>query len=159
MKGIIAIVGPSRPDKETEDRAFRAGKLVAEAGFILATGGLGGAMYHASRGAKSAGGTVIGVLPGRYPDRANPYVDIVLATGLGHIRNIILVNISCGVIAVGMSPGTLTEIAWALREGVPIIGFMPAHPGLEMNFTEDTETLREFLKEIAETLNRPEAIV
>jgi len=146
VRKIVAVVGPSRPDKETKERAFLAGRLVAEAGFILATGGLGGAMYHASRGAKSAGGTVIGVLPGREPEKANRYVDITFATGLGYIRNLILVNISCRVIAVGMSPGTLTEVSWALKEKVPIIGFMPAHPGLEMNFTQDEEEVREFLR-------------
>ena len=64
------MVGPSRPDNDAKLRAFLAGRAVAEAGFILATGGMGGAMYHASRGAREAGGTVIAVLPGRDPGRA-----------------------------------------------------------------------------------------
>ncbi|MGB9590731.1 MAG: TIGR00725 family protein, partial [Candidatus Hydrothermia bacterium] len=87
MKRIIAVVGPSRPDNDAKLRAFLAGRAVAEAGFILATGGMGGAMYHASRGAREAGGTVIAVLPGRDPGRANRHAHIVLATGLGYIRN------------------------------------------------------------------------
>jgi len=150
MKGIIAIVGPSKPDPETKTRAFIAGRSVAEAGFILATGGLGGAMYHASRGAKAAGGTVIGILPGKEPERANRYADIVLATGLGYMRNFLLVNISRGVIAVGMSPGTMTEVAWALKECIPTFGFMPPYPGLEMSFSEDEEKLRKFLGNLRE---------
>lgn len=149
MKKIVAVVGPSNPDSETKERAFLAGKAIAEAGFILATGGLGGAMSHASRGAKKAGGMVIGVLPGRESSRANRFTDIVLATGLGYIRNLLLVNISSGVVAVGMSPGTLTEVAWALREGIPCFGFMPLHPGLEMPFSQDEKDLRKFLKEIS----------
>jgi uncharacterized protein (TIGR00725 family) len=150
MKGIIAIVGPSKPDPETKTRAFVAGRAVAEAGFILATGGLGGAMYHASRGAREAGGTVIGILPGKEPERANRYADIVLATGLGYMRNFLLVNVSLGVIAVGMSPGTLTEVAWALREGIPVLGFMPPHPGLGMTFSEDEDDLVRFLESLGE---------
>ncbi len=145
MNRIIAVVGPSKPDPGTKRRAFIAGRAVAEAGFILATGGLGGAMYHASHGAREAGGTVIGILPGKEPERANRYADIVLATGLGYIRNFLLVNISRAVVAVGMSPGTMTEVAWALKESIPTFGFMPPYPGLEMPFSEDEEKLREFL--------------
>lgn len=148
MKRIIAVVGPSKPDPKTKARAFIAGRAVAEAGFILATGGMGGAMYHASRGAKEAGGTVIGILPGKEPDRANRYADIVLATGLGYMRNFLLVNVSRGAIAVGMSPGTLTEVAWALRGGVPVFGFMPPYPGLEMPFSEDKNDLVRFLERL-----------
>lgn len=145
MKEIIAIVGPSKPDPGAKERAFVAGRAVAEAGFLLATGGLGGAMYHASRGAKGAGGTVIAVIPGRDPGKANRYADIVLATGLGYMRNFLLVNISRAVVAVGMSPGTMTEIAWALKERISTFGFMPPHPGLEMPFSEEEEKLKEFL--------------
>ncbi|MEO0180045.1 MAG: TIGR00725 family protein [candidate division WOR-3 bacterium] len=150
MKGIIAVVGPSKPDEKTKKRAYIAGRAIAEAGFILATGGLGGAMAHASRGAKKAGGTVIGVLPGRDPKKANRFVDIVLGTGLGGMRNFLLVNISRAVVAVGMSTGTLTEVSWALRKGIPIFGFMPPYPGLEMPFSEDEEDLRGFLRKFSD---------
>ncbi len=146
---IIAVIGPSRPDKNTRLRAERAGKAVAEAGFILATGGLRGCMAAASRGAKSAGGTVIGVLPWSDPEKANPHVDIVLATGLGYMRNMMLVNISAGVVCVGMSKGTLTEASWAIRQKKPIIGFMPEYPGLDMEFSLNPERLRRFLRELA----------
>ena len=148
MKRIVAIIGPSSPDPGARSRASVAGRLVAEAGFVLATGGMGGCMAAASRGAKSGGGTVLAILPGRDPGRTTQHVDMVLATGFGYLRNMLLVNISTGIVCVGMSPGTLTEASWALREAKPIFGFMPPWPGLEMQFSEDPEALANFLREL-----------
>src|SRR5438309_12074203 len=79
-------------------------------------------MEHAARGARAAGGLTIGLLPGEAPDDANPHIDVAIATGLGHARNAILARTADGVVAVGGGLGTLSEIALALRNGIPTIG-------------------------------------
>jgi uncharacterized protein (TIGR00725 family) len=89
---------------------------------VLICGGLTGVMEHAARGARAAGGLTIGLLPGDDPDEANEYVQVAIATGLGHARNAILARTADGVVAVGGGLGTLSEIALALRNGRPTIG-------------------------------------
>jgi uncharacterized protein (TIGR00725 family) len=79
-------------------------------------------MEHAARGARAAGGLTIGLLPGNDPREANPYIDVAIATGLGHGRNAVLVLSADGVVAVGGGLGTLSEIALALRSGRPAVG-------------------------------------
>jgi len=79
-------------------------------------------MEHAARGARSAGGLTIGLLPGEDPAEANPYIDIAIATDLGHGRNAILARTADGVVAIGGGLGTLSEIALALRTGRPAVG-------------------------------------
>jgi len=89
---------------------------------VLICGGLTGVMEHAARGARAAGGLTIGLLSGDDPDDANEYVQVAIATGLGHARNAILARTADGVVAVGGGLGTLSEIALALRNGRPAIG-------------------------------------
>ena len=79
-------------------------------------------MEHAARGARAAGGLTIGLLPGEDPNEANEYIDVAIATGAGHARNAVLVRTADGVVALGGGLGTLSEIALALRNGVPTIG-------------------------------------
>lgn len=79
-------------------------------------------MEHAARGARAAGGLTIGLLPGEDPDEANEYIDVAIATGLGHARNAVLARTADGVVALGGGLGTLSEIALALRNGRPTIG-------------------------------------
>src|SRR2546428_6373221 len=79
-------------------------------------------MEHAARGAQAAGGLTIGLLPGEDPDEANEYIDVAIATGLGHARNAILARTADGVVALGGGLGTLSEIALALRNRRPTIG-------------------------------------
>src|SRR5438128_9569694 len=79
-------------------------------------------MEHAARGARSAGGLTIGLLPGEDPSEANEYIDVAIASGLGHARNAVLARTADGVVALGGGLGTLSEIALALRDGRPAIG-------------------------------------
>ena len=89
---------------------------------MVVCGGLGGAMEAACRGAKEAGGTTLGILPGIDRRDANPYVDVAVATGLGEGRNVLVVRTADAVIAVGGTYGTLSEIALALRAQIPVVG-------------------------------------
>lgn len=89
---------------------------------MLICGGLTGVMEHAARGARSAGGLTIGLLPGEDPTEANEYIDVAIASGLGHARNAILARTADGVVALGGGLGTLSEIALALRNGRPTVG-------------------------------------
>lgn len=122
LNKIIGVIGSSSTNKHTNLLAEQVGKRLAENGFIVLCGGLGGVMEAVCRGAKSAGGTTIGILPGKSPKNANPYIDIPIATGIGEARNIIIVRSSCVLIAIAGGFGTLSEIAFALKLGVPIIG-------------------------------------
>jgi uncharacterized protein (TIGR00725 family) len=102
--------------------AFELGRGIAERDAVLICGGLTGVMEHAARGARAAGGLTIGLLPGEDATEANQYVDLAIATGLGHARNAILARTADGVIALGGGLGTLSEIALALRNRRPTIG-------------------------------------
>lgn len=101
--------------------AVEVGRLAALAGHDVVTGGLGGVMAAASRGAHDAGARVVGVLPGDNPRAANEWVDEVIATGLGQARNVKVVELADAVIGVGGSWGTLSEIALARRLGKPVV--------------------------------------
>lgn len=118
---VIGVIGGQHPPAEALGQAEAVGRLVAEAGAVLACGGLGGVMEAACRGAKAAGGTTVGILPG--PDRreANPHVDIAIVTAMSTARNVILVRTSDAVIAIDGSYGTLTEIAHALEQGKRVV--------------------------------------
>jgi uncharacterized protein (TIGR00725 family) len=98
------------------------GRLVAERGAVLVCGGLGGTMEAACRGAKQAGGTTVGILPGSDRSAANDFVDVAVPTGLGEARNALVVHAADVLIAVGGGYGTLSEIALALRAGKTVVG-------------------------------------
>ena len=139
MRTVIAVVGPSRPSPEEEITAEKVGELIAREGWVLVTGGLGGVMEKASSGARKAGGLVLGILPGSSPEEANPYVDIPLPTGMGELRNFLVVAVSQGVVAVGTSPGTLVEIAVArlLRKPLAALHVPAGWPEEEIASTPD----------------------
>lgn len=119
---LVAVCGESDPQTLLKDLAFELGRGIAQRDAVLICGGLTGVMEHAARGARAAGGLTIGVLPGDDTDDANAYIDIAIATGLGHARNAILARTADGVVALGGGLGTLSEIALALRNRRPTIG-------------------------------------
>ena len=100
MSLYIAVVGPSSAQPHEAEVAEAVGRALAERGAVVLCGGLGGAMEAACRGAKSAGGTTVGILPGSDRGAANEFVDVAIATGLGEARNVIVVRTADAVIAV-----------------------------------------------------------
>jgi uncharacterized protein (TIGR00725 family) len=118
----VAVVGPGEATVEEGHAAEAVGRGLAEAGAILVCGGLGGVMAAACQGAASVAGVTVGLLPGSDRAQANEWVQIALPTGLGELRNGLVVRTADAVIAVGGAYGTLSEIALALRIGVPVIG-------------------------------------
>jgi uncharacterized protein (TIGR00725 family) len=118
----IAVCGPGDVTAAEVAAAEDAGAAVAEAGAILVCGGLGGVMEAACRGARSRGGTTVGLLPGDDRDDANGWVTLALPTGLGEMRNALIVRAADAVIAVGGAWGTLSEIALARRRGLAVVG-------------------------------------
>jgi uncharacterized protein (TIGR00725 family) len=121
-KKIIGVIGGSAGDEKVRETAYEVGRLIAESGAMLVCGGLSGVMEAACRGAREAGGTTIGILKGQSTADANPYVDIPIATGLGHGRNLVIINTACALIAVSGRYGTLSEIAFAIQSGKPVFG-------------------------------------
>jgi len=119
---IIAVIGGSAPTAEEAVAAEAVGRALAVGGAILICGGRGGVMEAACRGAKSAGGLTIGILPGTNRSEANSYVDIPIVTGIGEARNAIITRTAQVVVAIGGSYGTLSEIGFALGFGVPVVG-------------------------------------
>lgn len=119
---VISVIGAGSCDGKTYNTAEEVGRLVAAKGATLITGGLGGVMEAASKGAYEAGGITVGILPGLSSDEANRYVKVPVTTGLSHARNIIVVRSADAVIAVSGEYGTLSEIAIALKLGKPVIG-------------------------------------
>lgn len=114
----VSVVGSGRAHEAV---AEEVGRLLAERGCVVVTGGLGEVMAAAHRGAKAAGGTTLAVLPGERREDANPWADHVVVTGIGHARNLAVAASGDGVIAVGGSWGTLAEIAFAVRLGRPVV--------------------------------------
>lgn len=118
MARQVSVIGSGR---EHEANAEEVGRLLAERGFVVVTGGLGEVMSAAHRGAKAAGGVTIAILPGERLEDANPWADHVVATGVGHARNLAVAATGEAVIAVGGSWGTVAEIAFAMRLGRPVV--------------------------------------
>jgi uncharacterized protein (TIGR00725 family) len=114
----VSVVGSGA---EHEERAEAVGRLLAERGATVLTGGLGEVMAAASRGAKGAGGTTIGILPGETRAGANPWLDHVVISGIGHARNLAVVASGDAVIAVGGRYGSLAEIGFALTLERPVV--------------------------------------
>lgn len=117
----VAVIGPSEADGEMYDLARQVGGLLAGRGAVVVCGGLGGVMEAAARGAAEQGGTSLGILPGADRSAANRYLTMAVATGMGELRNALVVRASDAVIAVGASWGTLSELALPVRSGVAVV--------------------------------------
>lgn len=118
----IALIGPGECDDAVARAAEAVGRHVALAGALLVCGGLGGAMAAGCRGAREAGGTTLGLLPGDSRLEANPWVSVAVPTGLGELRNALVVRAADALVAVGGGYGTLSEIALGLKLGRPVVG-------------------------------------
>jgi uncharacterized protein (TIGR00725 family) len=119
---IIGVIGAGRADEELLKIAEEVGRFLAKEGVIIITGGLGGVMEAVSRGAYLEGGITLGILPTLRKEDANPYVKIPIPTGLGEMRNSLIVRASDVLIAIGGEYGTLSEIALALKTGKKVVG-------------------------------------
>ncbi|HEU4976779.1 MAG TPA: hypothetical protein VFT50_16930 [Baekduia sp.] len=118
----IAVVGPGAATADEEWLAEEVGAGLAEGGCVVVTGGLGGVMAAACRGAKSRRGRTLALLPGADRTAANGWVDLAVATGMGEMRNALIVRAADAVVAIGRSHGTLSEVALALRDGKLVVG-------------------------------------
>ncbi len=119
---FIAVIGGSQPSAKETRLAEAVGRELAKQGVIVVCGGLGGVMEATCKGASSEGGVTVGILPGDSRESANPYVQIPIVTGMGYARNVAVVKSAQAVIAIGGSYGTLSEISYALANGIPVIG-------------------------------------
>jgi uncharacterized protein (TIGR00725 family) len=125
----VAVVGPSEATEEQAGWARRVGVEAARRGWVVVTGGYGGVMQAAAEGADSAGGTAVALLSGSDRSEASPGHTVAVATGLGEMRNALIVRSVDVVLAVGPSWGTLSEVALAARTGVPVVTLGSWDPG------------------------------
>jgi len=131
----VAVIGHSSCSEQEARLAETVGELLAGKGAVVVCGGLGGVMEAVCRGARSHGGLTVGILPGDDPEAANRWVEVRIATGMGEARNALVVKSARAVIAIGGGYGTLSEIALALKNRIPVIGLntwsLSRHGGLD----------------------------
>jgi len=152
VRRLIGVIGPSLPDEKTYRLAYRVGELIGLQGWITITGGLGGVMEAAACGARSSKGLTVGMLPGEDPHSCNSCIDIPIATGLGEMRNFLIVRSSEALISVGISPGTLIEMATAVRIGKPLIALgLEADLPIEVRRARSPEEALQFLMDLWRT--------
>jgi uncharacterized protein (TIGR00725 family) len=120
----LAVVGAGSASPEICEVAEAVGKEAALRGWIVLTGGLGGVMEAAAKGARDAGGMTLGILPGGDRNQANPYIHVAVATDMHHGRNAIIAHTADALIAVDGEYGTLSEVAFGLKLGKPVVGLM-----------------------------------
>jgi uncharacterized protein (TIGR00725 family) len=141
----VAVVGPGDASPQELHAAEEVGAGLAAAGIVVVTGGLGGVMEAACRGARSRHGHTLGILPGEDREAANGWVEIAVATGLGELRNGLVVRAADALVAVGGGHGTLSEVALALKLGRPVVGLGT----WDVHGVEHVSTPEEALKHIA----------
>lgn len=122
MRKIVSVIGQSDSTEEQYSHAYELGRLLAQAGYPIVCGGMGGVMEAVARGAAESDGMCIGLLPGSDPESGNAYLTLAIPTGLGHVRNTLVVRAGEIVIAIGGGYGTLSEIAFALTMSKVVIG-------------------------------------
>jgi uncharacterized protein (TIGR00725 family) len=121
-RAVIAVIGGRTETKALLREAEETGRLIAEGGAVLISGGLSGVMESASKGARLAGGLTVGILPQDNTLGSNRYIDVAVATGLGIGRNVIIARTADALVAIGGGYGTLSEIAFGLQLGKPVVG-------------------------------------
>jgi uncharacterized protein (TIGR00725 family) len=154
QKITISVIGQNANNDKVEKLAIKVGKIVAKVGAILVCGGLGGVMEAAARGAKEAGGTTIGLLPGIDKSDANPYIDIALPTSIGYARNAMVACSADIIIALPGSHGTSSEISYGLVYKRPVIDLGNWNvPGMiKVKNIKDAEVkIKELVKQIRST--------
>jgi len=149
-KTMIAVVGAGKCSKKLRDMASQVGKYVAEHDGVVVCGGLGGIMEGAARGAKEAGGVTIGILPSDNKEDANEYIDYVIPTGFGEARNIMVVRTADAVVAFPGKYGTLSEMAFALHAGRPLVAINAWRLGDEIEQVDDPIEAAKRAMELAE---------
>lgn len=157
---LIAVCGTSLDEPGAVRDAEEVGRLLAQRGAAVVCGGLGGVMAAVARGARSAGGLCVALLPGDDPAAANPDVTVALPTGLGEMRNAIIARACAAMIAVGGGYGTLSEIGFALRIGRPVAGLRTweirrAHGAAPDPAIHGADTPRDAVDWVLARLDRP----
>lgn len=146
----IGVIGGSSCSSKTKALAEQVGQEIAKAGAILVCGGLGGVMEAACRGARQESGITIGILPTLNRESANPYVDVAIVTGLGEMRNLLVVRNSDAIIALEGKYGTLSEIAFCLNSETPVVSLFDWDVSSRVIKAEDPEhAVKLALREIA----------
>ena len=146
---IIAVIGASKCSKKLRDQAAQVGKYIAEHDGVIVCGGMGGVMEGAARGAKEAGGMTIGILPTDDKGDANDFIDFAIPTGFGEARNIMVVRSADAVIAFPGKYGTLSEMAFALKAGKPVVSISAWKLGEEIRHVDDPEEAARLAMELA----------
>jgi uncharacterized protein (TIGR00725 family) len=136
-KPVIAVIGAGKCSKKLRDMAAAVGRYVAEHDGVIVCGGMGGIMEGAAKGAKEAGGITVGILPTDNKGDANEFIDFVIPTGFGEARNIMVIRAADAVIAFPGKYGTLTEMAFALHAGKPVISVNAWRLGDEIIHVEE----------------------
>jgi hypothetical protein len=148
-KQVVSVIGGHKCTKDVEDLAHNLGKKLAKVVDILVCGGLSGAMKAVCQGFKAEEGLTIGIIPSYDKADANPFVDIVIPTGLGLARNVLVVKSADVIIALPGEAGTLSEIAYALQFGIPVISLK----SWEMPGVIQVDTIEQAIAEVKERLN------
>ncbi|MDD4051472.1 MAG: TIGR00725 family protein [candidate division Zixibacteria bacterium] len=120
----IGVIGAGKCARKLKDEAYEVGKAIAEAGAILVCGGMKGVMEAAAQGAREAGGVTVGIIPGIDRSEANPYCDVVVASGMGNARNFIVVQTADVIVALHGKYGTISEMAIAIKLGKPVVSLV-----------------------------------
>ncbi|MCP4566626.1 MAG: TIGR00725 family protein [FCB group bacterium] len=120
----IGVIGAGKCAKKLKDQAYAVGVAIAEEKAVLVCGGLKGVMEAAAKGASEAGGRTVGIIPGNERAKANPYCDIVIPTGVGEARNVILVQSADVLISLHGKFGTISEMAFALKMKKPVVSLV-----------------------------------
>ena len=148
-KPMVAVIGAGKCSKKLRDMAAKVGQYVAENGGVIVCGGMGGIMEGAAQGAREAGGATIGILPTDNKEDANEFIDYVIPTGFGEARNIMVVRTADAVVAFPGKYGTLSEMAFALLAGKPVISVSAWKLGDEIRQVADPLEAAKLAMELA----------